>query len=42
VGVLDERQLLGQGKQDELKQTVSNGYNKLMELVKELKVKIGI
>lgn len=42
VGVLDERQLLGQGKQDELKQNLSNGYNKVMEMIKELKVKIGI
>jgi Ca2+-binding EF-hand superfamily protein len=34
VGVLDERQLLGQGKQDELKQNLSSGYNYLVSMVK--------
>lgn len=42
VGVLDERQLLGQGKQDELKQDLNNGYQKLVSMVNDFKAKLGI
>ena len=42
VGVLEERALLGQGKQDELKQNLNSGYNKVVAMVNDFKAKLGI
>ena len=42
VGVLEERALLGQGKQDELKQNLNSGYNKVVSMVNDFKAKLGI
>ena len=42
VGVLEGRQLLGQGKQDEIRKQVNEGVNMLWDILAEIKKKIGL